>query len=107
MSLAVLLDSPAWAERRTTSDRDAANRRPRTDHGLAKVVRVWLPDWLEDREGVVARLVVAAHEGGVGTASGRERVVTTSFGTHVVASPQDSVTPQDAPPTLFDPGAGA
>ena len=72
MALAVLLDSPAWAGRRTTSDRDALPTVVlERIMGWPKVVRVWLPDWLEDRESVVARLVVGGRGGGVRTSSGR------------------------------------
>ena len=93
MALAVLLDSPAWAERRTTSDRDAL---PvvvlERIMGWPKVVRVWLPDWLEDRDSVVARLVVAAGEAASAPRSVGERVVTTSAGMRVAAEgPQDAV----------------
>jgi len=59
--MAVLLDGPAWARRRTVGDRDglpvevlgAMLRWP-------AVERVWLPAWLADREAVVDRLVAAA-----------------------------------------------
>ena len=98
MALAVLLDSPAWAERRTTSDRDAL---PvvvlERIMGWPKVVRVWLPDWLEDRDSVVARLVVAAGEAAAAPRQVGERVVTTSPGMRVAAeSPQDVVGAVDA-----------
>ena len=98
MALAVLLDSPAWAERRTTSDRDAL---PvvvlERIMGWPKVVRVWLPDWLEDRDSVVARLVVAAGEAASAPRRVGERVVTTSAGMRVAAEgPQDAVGAVDA-----------
>jgi hypothetical protein len=112
MTLAVLLDSPAWAERRTTSDRDALPTVVlERIMGWPKVVRVWLPDWLEDREGVVARLVVATGEAASAPRRVGERVVTTSSGMRVATDgPQDAVlTPvevgavQDRGPlTLFD-----
>ena len=70
-SLAVLLDSPAWASRRTVSDRDGL---PTTVlervMGWPAVARVWLPSWVEDRDAVVAHLVALAHE-----AADRPRVV--------------------------------
>ena len=96
MSLAVLLDSPAWAERRTTSDRDALPTVVlERIMGWPKVVRVWLPDWLEDRESVVARLVVAAGEAAAGPRRVGERVVTTSSGMRVAAnSPQAALRPR-------------
>ena len=112
MALAVLLDSPAWAERRTTSDRDALPTVVlERIMGWPKVVRVWLPDWLEDRDSVVARLVVAAGEAASSPRRVGERIVTTSSGMRVATEgPQDAVVApvdvapvQDAGPlTLFD-----
>ncbi|MDQ2782485.1 MAG: DUF4011 domain-containing protein, partial [Actinomycetota bacterium] len=61
-SLAVLLDSPAWAARRTTSDRDALPVTVLHElMGWPEVGRVWLPAWLRDRELVVGDLVRQAH----------------------------------------------
>ncbi|WP_295696391.1 DUF3320 domain-containing protein [Lapillicoccus sp.] len=86
-SLAVLLDSPAWAARLTTSDRDAL---PITvlEHvmGWPGVARVWLPAWLADREAVVADLVRATR-----AASDRPLVV----GERVVVGVRSEI--QDAP----------
>ncbi|WP_299959137.1 DUF4011 domain-containing protein [uncultured Modestobacter sp.] len=59
--LAVLLDGPAWARRRTVGDRDGL---PVEVLGemlrWPAVERVWLPAWLADREAVVERLIAAA-----------------------------------------------
>ena len=56
-ALAVLLDSPTWSHRRTTGDRDGL---PLTVlqqlMGWPRVARVWLPDWLHDRDRVLERL---------------------------------------------------
>jgi hypothetical protein len=100
MSLAVLLDSPAWAGRRTTSDRDALPTVVlERIMGWPKVVRVWLPDWLSDRSSVVARLVVAAQEAASAPRHVGERMVSAGSGMPVVPSgPQDAV----GPLTLFD-----
>ncbi|NQX12374.1 DUF4011 domain-containing protein [Microbacteriaceae bacterium VKM Ac-2855] len=59
--LAVLLDGPAWAARRTVADRDGLPLEvlSRLMH-WPSVQRVWLPEWLADPEGVVARLASAA-----------------------------------------------
>ncbi|GAA0962131.1 DUF4011 domain-containing protein [Frigoribacterium faeni] len=57
---AVLLDGPSWAQRGTVADRDALP--VEVLGGLMKwpaVERVWLPEWLADREGVLDRLVAA------------------------------------------------
>lgn len=56
--MAVLLDGPGWATRRTVADRDGIPLvvLDQMMHWPA-VERVWLPEWLEDRERVVERLV--------------------------------------------------
>ncbi len=60
--LAVLLDSPVWAGRATTSDRDGLPYTVLRDvMGWPEVRRVWLPEWLTDRERVLAELVQAAY----------------------------------------------
>jgi hypothetical protein len=58
--VAVLLDGPGWRSRRTVADRDRLPREVLRD-GMKwpGVERVWLPEWLEHREAVLARLEVA------------------------------------------------
>ncbi|WP_138758541.1 DUF3320 domain-containing protein [Modestobacter altitudinis] len=59
--LAVLLDGPAWARRRTVGDRDGLP--VEVLGGMLRwpaVERVWLPSWLADRDEVLDRLVAAA-----------------------------------------------
>lgn len=55
--VAVLLDSEGWARRRTVGDRDGL---PTTVLGRMMgwrcVERVWLPEWLRDKEAVLDRL---------------------------------------------------
>ncbi|MGQ0466145.1 MAG: DUF3320 domain-containing protein [Sporichthyaceae bacterium] len=58
--VAVLLDGPGWAARRTVGDRDGLP--VAVLGGLMRwpgVERVWLPAWRADREGTVARLLQA------------------------------------------------
>ncbi|MFV0458486.1 MAG: DUF4011 domain-containing protein [Actinomycetales bacterium] len=61
--LAVLLDSPAWARRLTTNDRDGL---PITvlhhQLGWPGVARVWLPDWIADPHRVLQGLDAIAHQ---------------------------------------------
>ncbi|MGI8767635.1 MAG: DUF3320 domain-containing protein, partial [Propionibacteriaceae bacterium] len=55
--LAVLLDSPEWAGRRTTGDRDGLPLTVLSQlMGWPRVSRVWLPDWLTDPDRVLDRL---------------------------------------------------
>ena len=79
--LAVLLDGPGWAARRTTGDRDGL---PQTvlagQLGWPRVERVWLPDWLRDQDDVVRRLV-AAREGAATARTVGEDTVTWSSST--------------------------
>jgi len=58
--LAVLVDGPGWASRPTVADRDGAPALLTSLMCWPAVMRVWLPDWLRDPAGVVARLVQAA-----------------------------------------------
>lgn len=54
--VAVMLDGPGWASRPTVSDRDGS---PQLLIDLMKwsaVVRVWLPAWLRDRDGIMAQV---------------------------------------------------
>ncbi|MGY1815616.1 DUF3320 domain-containing protein [Blastococcus sp. SYSU D00820] len=58
--MAVLLDGPAWARRRTVGDRDGLPVDVLS--GMLRwpaVERVWLPSWLRDREAVLDALVAA------------------------------------------------
>ncbi|MFC5207607.1 AAA domain-containing protein [Pseudonocardia sulfidoxydans] len=58
--VAVLLDGPGWSRRMTAGDRDVL---PQDVLGRVlgwpAVERVWLPEWLADKEGVVGRLADA------------------------------------------------
>lgn len=61
--VAVLLDGEGWRSRRTVADRDGLP----VDvlRGLMKwpgVERVWMPEWLDDREGTLDRLARAVDE---------------------------------------------
>jgi len=58
--VAVLLDGPNWRARRTVSDRDGLP--VEVLEGLMRwpgVERVWLPEWLQDRDATVERLRAA------------------------------------------------
>lgn len=61
--VAILLDGPGYVARRTVQDRDLL---PVTvlQHmmGWPKVARIWLPEWLLERERVVADIVAACDE---------------------------------------------
>lgn len=55
-SVAVLLDGQAWARRPTVADRDAAPQLLDKLMGWPAVCRVWLPQWINDRDTVLARI---------------------------------------------------
>ncbi|HZH21266.1 MAG TPA: AAA domain-containing protein, partial [Geodermatophilus sp.] len=58
--MAVLLDGPSWARRRTVGDRDGLPVEVLSGMlGWPVVERVWLPTWLRDREAVLDRLAAA------------------------------------------------
>lgn len=63
--VAVLLDGPGWASRLTVRDRDGLPVEVLEGLlGWPAVRRVWLPDWLADPDGVVARLAAVVEAGG-------------------------------------------
>ncbi|TFD91239.1 DUF3320 domain-containing protein [Cryobacterium serini] len=77
--VAVLLDGPNWRARRTVSDRDGLP----VDvlHGLMRwpgVERVWMPEWLHQRESTLDRLAEAVASAAHGPAVLAPDVVTVS-----------------------------
>jgi hypothetical protein len=65
--VAVLLDGPEWAARGTVGDRDGLPLEVLSQlMRWPSVQRVWLPDWLRDRESVLDRLTAAALGHGAG-----------------------------------------
>lgn len=61
--VAVLLDGENWRSRRTVADRDSLPMD--VLKGLMRwpsVARVWLPEWLHDREGAMTRLIEAVDD---------------------------------------------
>ena len=57
--VAVMLDGPRWAGRPTVSDRDLTPRLLETLMHWGSSVRVWLPEWIENPEAVLARIDAA------------------------------------------------
>jgi len=57
--VAVMVDGAGWAARPTVSDRDGAPQLLVDLMGWSGVCRVWLPAWLRDRAGVLARIAEA------------------------------------------------
>ena len=81
-ALAVLLDGPGWAARATTGDRDGLPEQVLRDiMGWPAIERVWLPEWLADREGTLGRLVeaVAAVDGRLAVGEATSQAVFTSY----------------------------
>jgi hypothetical protein len=54
--VAVMVDGNGWASRPTVSDRDGAPQLLVDLMGWPATSRVWLPAWLRDRDGVLARI---------------------------------------------------
>lgn len=94
-AVAVLLDGPQWNKREGVVERDLLPVDVLRTMGWQRVERVWMPEWLADRQAVVARLVEAA--GG--------HWVPPTPSTAVFESERTGQTEDAAPPT--DDGAGA
>ena len=58
--MAVLLDGPQWNKREGVVERDLLPVDVLRTMGWQRVERVWMPEWLADRQAVVARLIEAA-----------------------------------------------
>ncbi|OLO92392.1 DNA helicase [Actinomyces naeslundii] len=59
-AVAVLLDGPQWNKREGVVERDLLPVDVLRTMGWQRVERVWMPEWLADRQAVVARLVKTA-----------------------------------------------
>ena len=57
--VAVLLDGPGWAARRTVYDRDALPPNVLTIMGWPRIVRVWLPSWIQEPQRVLDQIAAA------------------------------------------------
>lgn len=54
--VAIVLDGPRWADRSTVADRDLTPLLLEHAMGWGALLRVWLPEWLDDREAVLRRV---------------------------------------------------
>lgn len=68
--VAIVLDGPGWASRATSADRDLMPRLLTDMMSWGALVRVWLPEWLDDREAVLRRI-----DDSVKAAKGRAEVL--------------------------------
>ena len=59
-AVAILLDGPQWNKREGVVERDLLPVDVLRTMGWQRVERVWMPEWVADRQAVVARLVKAA-----------------------------------------------
>jgi hypothetical protein len=58
--VAVFLDGPGYAARKTVADREVLPFGVLRSMGWSRVERIWLPDWVRDREEVIHRIRAAA-----------------------------------------------
>ncbi|MGY1712225.1 DUF3320 domain-containing protein [Geodermatophilus sp. SYSU D00758] len=95
--MAVLLDGPAWARRRTVGDRDGLPVEVLSGMlGWPVVERVWLPTWLRDRAAVLDRLVAAV-----------DAVPPPADGPAPVAAPEPVAAPAPVAAPVVEPAASA
>ncbi|MBP2377275.1 hypothetical protein JOF42_000770 [Microbacterium phyllosphaerae] len=105
--LAVLLDGPTWRERRTVADRDALP----TDvlKGLMHwpgVERVWLPEWLQQRETTLDRISRAVTEATTAARRADETGKRSSVSTGVEARAIDTASDPVATAAHVETGSG-
>ncbi|MBX9244991.1 hypothetical protein ICW40_09230 [Actinotalea ferrariae] len=102
--VAVMLDGPAWSRRTTVTDREGL---PRTvlegSMGWSRVVQVWLPTWLRDRDAVVQAVVDAARNPDAAPAAGGPLVEVVPGD----VAPVDDALPVEDVPTQGGDGFGA
>ncbi|TCK21370.1 DUF4011 domain-containing protein [Pseudonocardia endophytica] len=101
--VAVLLDGPGWSRRLTARDRDRLPREVLGDIlGWPRVERVWLPEWLADKDSVVTRLMAVVRDNGPARST-VEPVPTSTPAPTVrpeVSRPEPEPRPSGAIPTL-------
>ncbi len=103
-TLAVLLDGPRWAGRRSTTDRDALPVTVLRDvMGWPDVLRIWLPAWLAEPDRVIDDVVKAAQSAGTTVRHERESLHLRS--SHTVPAGSSAAPAQ--PDTVTEPASGA
>lgn len=70
--VAVMLDGPRWARRPTVADRELTPSLLDSMMGWSACERVWLPEWIKDRDSVVNRIIAAVEQATAGEAKRRE-----------------------------------
>ncbi|WP_314853939.1 DUF3320 domain-containing protein [uncultured Microbacterium sp.] len=110
-AVGILLDGPTWHSRATVGDRDALPVTLLHDRmGWPEVIRIWLPDWLRDREAELDRVAEALARAGdlravseSVTSPGPVSVASTPATAPPSAAPRDAAvetpSPREAPPT--------
>ncbi|QKS13981.1 DUF4011 domain-containing protein [Curtobacterium sp. Csp1] len=109
-TVAVLLDSAAWADRATVADRDALPTEVLRDlMHWPSVQRVWLPEWLSSRELVLDRIEAAleADRALGGDTTSADRVGPVSPAPSVTAPSLELADPPKAEAPLVVPPVGA
>jgi hypothetical protein len=109
--VAVLLDGPSWAARRTVGDRDGLPIDVLCRlMGWSRVERIWLPEWLQDRAGVLDRLHAAAIDVSSGGPAGAGATAGGPAGTGAAAGPSEAgpaVASDAVGPATPEPRAGS
>lgn len=101
--IAVMLDSPTWAQRNSVGDRDGLPGTVLTKQmGWSKVERVWLPTWLRVPDEVVKQIVDAAQ-----TAEEPSKRSLSAAQPEAVAAPEELSEKEDVTQDEVNPGSPA
>ncbi len=63
--VAILLDGPGWAARTTVYDRDALPPNVLSMMGWRRVIRLWLPSWIQEQERILSDIEAAVVAAGL------------------------------------------
>lgn len=88
--VAVMLDGPRWASRPTVADRELTPGLLESMMGWFACERVWLPEWIKDRQSAVDRIADAIEKANAADAESRAAAAATQSEEALAPSAEDS-----------------